>query len=219
MRGGKGPGRPSLVRCRRVIALRQFDYDASSAESWCCSPWLIDCRQRAGPAMPRSVTRLTRLLSACRHPGPGRGAAPRSRGASLLLTGSLVEGGRPPSCLARVLQVPRGRGGQELGREYPRWVAQSPRLEFERGGSRLSAACAAADSCTSGRQAAPASPHGPGQLRAFARNTHTTENVVMCDRESHGNRNRRLELRRDCVRSRQPFRVTQRDAGIVVWTF
>ena len=218
MRGGKGPGRPSLVRCRRVIALRQFDYDASSAESW-CSPWLIDCRQRARPAMPRSVTRLTRLLSACRHPGPGRGAAPRSRGASLHLTGSLVEEGRPPSCLARLLQVPRGRGGQELGREYPRWVAQSPRHGLERGGSR--------PRCLrrSGQ------PHQrPARLRRHLRmvlascahspgDTHTTENAVMCDGESHGNRNRRLELRRDCVRSRQPFRVTQRDAGIVVWTF
>jgi len=40
MRGRKGPGRSSPVRCRRVIASRQFDYDASSAESWCCSPWL-----------------------------------------------------------------------------------------------------------------------------------------------------------------------------------
>ena len=37
MRGRKGLGRSFPVRCRRVIALRQFDYDASSAGSWCCS--------------------------------------------------------------------------------------------------------------------------------------------------------------------------------------
>jgi hypothetical protein len=128
-----------------------------------------------------------RLPPACRtrdaavsHPAdtiavglPPSGSRPRCCAAipwCLAAFDRVVSGGRPaPSCLARVLQVPRGRGGQELGREYPRWVAQSPRLEFERGGSRLSAACAAADSCTSGRQAAPASPHGPGQLRAFAR--------------------------------------------------
>lgn len=71
MRGRKGLGRPFPVRCRRVIAWRQFDYDASSAESWCVPDGLIDCRQRAGPAMPRSVTRMTRLLSAFRHPGRG----------------------------------------------------------------------------------------------------------------------------------------------------
>ena len=41
---------------------------------------LIGCRQRAGPAMSRSVTQLTRLLSACRHPGPGRGAVRPCRG-------------------------------------------------------------------------------------------------------------------------------------------
>lgn len=39
MRGRKGLGRSSPVRCHRVIALRQFDYDASSAKSWYCSPW------------------------------------------------------------------------------------------------------------------------------------------------------------------------------------
>ena len=218
MRGGKGPGRPSLVRCRRVIALRQFDYDASSAESW-CSPWLIDCRQRAGPAMPRSVTRLTRLLSACRHPGPGRGAAPRSRGRPAAFD-RIVSGGRQAPQLPSTGPAsapgsgwPRARPGvSAVGRAVTKTRARARRFPAPLPAPQRAAAPAA-------RQAAPASPHGPGQLRAFARNTHTTENVVMCDRESHGNRNRRLELRRDCVRSRQPFRVTQRDAGIVVWTF
>ena len=169
MRGGKGPGRPSLVRCRRVIALRQFDYDASSAESWCCSPWLIDCRQRAGPAMPRSVTRLTRLLSACRHPGPGRGAAPRSRGRPAAFD-RIVSGGRQAPQLPSTGPAsapgsgwPRaGPGVSAVGRAVTKTRARARRFPAPLPAPQRAAAPAA-------RQAAPASPHGPGQLRAFAR--------------------------------------------------